>query len=240
MASREEQDAWVSRVLGVSVGTDSGSGDLDQELQTWRLDMLGQAARLTDGEARKRIEALGQQAASLIADGKLGAAHSILDAMSTALLEAQRKAKNEEVTRESGSKVEYAKLMLRWRKAQSDTRGRIQELAAQLLADEEVKADPRYDDVVEAASDLVDVMPGFGQALEDLLDGLDRITDPAERARNVEAARGEIEKCRQLLDTADELAELAEFAADEYAQGDLADELRDALTEIAGTLAGAD
>jgi hypothetical protein len=101
-----------------------------------------------------------------------------------------------------------------------------------------VKADPRFDDVVEAAADLVDVMPDFGGDLEDLLDGLDKITDPEQRALQVEAARREIDLCRATLDNADELSELADFAGDEYGEADLAGSLREALTELAGELAG--
>jgi hypothetical protein len=239
MADRSAQDAWVARVLGVSVdGGDEAPGELDQELESWRQGILEQAALLTDAEAKQRIQELGKQAGTLIAEGSLGAAHSILDAMDTALNKARRTAMNREVIAESGNKVEYAKLLLRWREAQSETRERIKQLASGILADPEVKADPRFDDVVEAAADLADVMPDFGAALEDLLDGLDKITDPEQRALQVEAARNEIDLCRETLDTADELSELADFANDEYGEADLAGSLREALTELAGALAG--
>jgi hypothetical protein len=240
MPDRSAQDAWVGRVLGVSVGggDDAPPDELDQELESWRQGLLEQAARLTDNEARQRIRDLGEQAGTLIAEGSLGAAHSILDAMDTALNQARRSATNREVISDSGNKVEFAKLLLRWRQAQSDTRERIKHLASGILADPEVKADPRFDDVVEAAADLVDVMPDFGGDLEDLLDGLDKITDPEQRALQVEAARREIDLCRATLDNADELSELADFAGDEYGEADLAGSLREALTELAGELAG--
>ena len=240
MADRSAQDSWITRVLGISIEGDGedAPGELDQELEDWRRGMLEQAAMLTDAEARQRIEELGKQAGTLIADGNLGAAHSILDAMDTALNKARRAAMNRAVVSESGNKVEYAKLLLRWREAQSQTRERIKQLAAGILADPEVKADPRFDEVVEAAADLADVMPDFGSELENLLDGLDKIADPEQRALQVEAARDEIDLCRETLGTADELSDLADFANDEYGAADLAGSLREALTELAGALAG--
>jgi hypothetical protein len=238
MSDRAEMFAWVARVLGIDLsGTLPETGDLDQELLVWRDDMLAQAKRLADKEAIQRIEGLGAEATTAITGGRLGAAHSLLDAMATALTEAQKAATGRAVIDEAGEKVEYAKLLLRWRQAQAETRARIQKLASDILADPEVQADPRYDDVIEAASDLADAMPGFGSELEDVLDGLDKITVPEQRVAQVETARRLIDECRELLGNADELAELSSFAADEYAEADLAGELRDALAELAGTVA---
>jgi hypothetical protein len=239
MSDRASMDNWVKRVLGLNVPAGQPEpGGLDQELQTWRQDILDQAGMLADKSVRARIEQLGSDAAAAIADGSLGAAHSILDAMDTALNDARRAQTNRSAVAESGNKVEYAKLLLRWRESQSSTRERIEQLAASILADPEVQADPRFEDVVEAAADLVDVMPGFGRELEDVLDGLDKLTDPDQRAAQVEAARAQIDACRNLLDSADELAELSQFAGEEYGEADLAGDLREALTELAGALAG--
>jgi hypothetical protein len=237
MSGRSPQDAWVERVLGfVVTGEGAEPGGLDQELLAWRDGILEDAALLADKQARPRIKELGRQVGAAITEGKLGGAHSLLDAMDTALNEAKRAARNRSVTEDAGSKVEYAKLLLRWRQAQSTTRDRIQRLASGILADPEVIDDPRFDEVVEAAADLVAVMPDFGAELENVLDGLDKIADPGQRTAQVEIAREQIDRCRQLLDGADELAELSAFAADEYAEADLAGSLREALIELASTL----
>jgi hypothetical protein len=246
MSDRAEKSAWVARVLGVQVGDSAPpvddafeAGDFESELQAWRQDMLQQAKRLSDAEARTRIETLGTEAASLIANGKLGAAQSLLDAMSTALAEAQRTASIRSAADESGHKVDYAKLLLRWRGAQAATKLRIQELGRQILTDPEVIADPRYEEVEEVAADLMSVMPEFGAKLEDLMDGLEKLTDPVARAEQVKQARAEVDVCQGILDDAEELAELSDFATTEYGGLDLVGELRDSLIELAGTLADA-
>lgn len=247
MSDRDEKRAWVARVLGVQIGDagqapgdgDLQAGDFESALQSWRQDMLKQAARLGDGEARTRIEALGAEAASLIAGGKLGAAQSLLDAMSTALAGAQRAASIRTAANDAGNRVDYAKLLLRWRGAQAATRMRIEELGRRLLADPEVMADPRYEEVEQVAADLISAMPEFGERLEDLIDGLDKLTDPVARAPQVEQARGEIERCRAILDDASELAGLSDFASEEYGDIDLIEDLRESLIELAGTLSDA-
>jgi hypothetical protein len=246
VSDRAAQDEWVRRVLSVSLPPpDAASApgaalnfDFDAELSERRAIVLDDARLLRDPAVAARIAELGAEVKRAIDAGNLGAAGSLMDAMETALGEAQRAARMAKVEGEAGHRVAYGKLLLQWRDAQATTRKRIDALAASILADPEVLQDPRYDDVKDAAEALADVMPAFSSELDDLLDGLDNEEDPAERARQVETARDLIEDFAALLDTADELAELAEFAADEYGETDITGSLRDALTEMAGALAG--
>jgi hypothetical protein len=244
VSDRAAQDEWVRRVLSVGLppaAPELGAGtdfDFDAELSERRAIVLDDARLLRDPAAVTRITELGAEVKRAIDSGNVGAAGSLIDAMETALAEAQRAARMAKVEGEAGHRVAYGKLLLRWRDAQAATRKRIEALASSILADPEVIQDPRFDDVKDAAETLTDVMPAFSSELEDILDGLDGEEDPAERARQVETARDLIEDYAAVLDTADELAELSAFAADEYGEADISGALREALTDLAGALAG--
>ncbi len=235
MAGRDEQDAWVARVLGVQV-SDSRTEAGEAEFRERFAIAIGDAKRLADKEATGRIAALGKDAMAALKEGRVGAALSLVDAMETAVAEAMRAANRAGAVEESGSRVNYAKLLLGWRKAQAEAKQQLERFASVLLADEGVRADPRYDEVVEAAADLADVLPEFSAELEDVLDRLDGVTDPTEREDEIERARDLIEECRGVLEDAEQLAALSEFAADEFGQADTMDRLRDALVDLADGL----
>jgi hypothetical protein len=95
--------------------------------------------------------------------------------------------------------------------------------------------------VQEAARDLTDVLPDFGPDLEDALDALDKARDEkTDRTALVDRAQGLIDDYLALLDGAEELADVTSFAGDEdYEQGDLGGDLREALGALALTLEAA-
>jgi hypothetical protein len=188
---------------------------------------------------------LGQQAKAAIDANQLADASLTLDVMEAALAEAMRAAFMATVAKEAGHRVEYGKLLLTWRTAQEAARQRLQALAAAILTDQEVKNDPRYEQVQEAARDLTDVLPDFGPDLEDALDALDKAKgdkakDDKDRAALAKRAHDLIDDYVALLDGAEELAELTSFASDEdFEQGDLGSDLREALGALAMTLEAA-
>ncbi len=240
MPDRAEQNAWVQRVLGVALTKDAAElGQADDgasELQERMNSVLADAAALVDEQATARIRDMAGSARVALVEGKAGAAHSLIDAMETALFEASRAARNAAAAAESGHKVAYAKLLLDWRRAQKETLDQIRQFVGMLLADKAVQADPRYEEVKEAADGLTELMPQFSSDLEDLLDDLEKADDPRERARMVTAARAEIAECQNQLDSADELMDLASFAAADFAVADMGASLRDTLHVLAVAL----
>ncbi|HET6234427.1 MAG TPA: hypothetical protein VFE41_05580 [Acetobacteraceae bacterium] len=241
---RLTQVKWISRVLGVAVPLGEVSEpnfDFTTELHDRLAEVLGMVRTLADRDTAGRIVALGQQAKAAIDANQLADASMTLDVMEAALTEARRAAFMATVAKEAGHRVEYGKLLLTWRTAQEAARQRLQALGAAILTDQEVKNDPRYKEVQEAARDLTDVLPDFGPDLADALDALDKARDEKkERAALIERAQDLIDDYVALLDGAEELAELTSFAGDEdYEQGDLGGDLREALGALALTLEAA-
>jgi hypothetical protein len=240
---RLTQVTWIARVLGVAVPLGEAAEpnfDFTTELHDRLAEVLGMVRTLADRDAAGRIIALGQQAKAAIDANQLADASLTLDVMEAALAEAMRAAFMATVAKEAGHRVEYGKLLLTWRTAQEAARQRLQALAAAILTDQEVKNDPRYEQVQEAARDLTDVLPDFGPDLEDALDALDKAKDDKDRAALAKRAHDLIDDYVALLDGAEELAELTSFASDEdFEQGDLGSDLREALGALAMTLEAA-
>jgi hypothetical protein len=240
---RLTQVTWIARVLGVAVPLGEAAEpnfDFTTELHDRLAEVLGMVRTLADRDAAGRIIALGQQAKAAIDANQLADASLTLDVMEAALAEAMRAAFMATVAKEAGHRVEYGKLLLTWRTAQEAARQRLQALAAAILTDQEVKNDPRYEQVQEAARGLTDVLPDFGPDLEDALDALDKAKDDKDRAALAKRAHDLIDDYVALLDGAEELAELTSFASDEdFEQGDLRSDLREALGALAMTLEAA-
>jgi hypothetical protein len=244
---RLTQVKCISRVLGVAVPPGEVAEpdfDFTTELHDRLAEVLGMVrtlADLADRDTACRIVALGQQAKAAIDASQLADAALTLDAMEAALTEARRAAFMATAAKAAGHRVEYGKLLLTWRTAQEAARQRLQALGAAILTDREVKDDPRYEQVQEAARDLTDVLPDFGPDLEDALDALDKARDEkTDRTALVDRAQDLIDDYLALLDGAEELAELTSFAGDEDCeQGDLGSDLREALGALALTLEAA-
>jgi hypothetical protein len=142
-----------------------------------------------------------------------------------------------EAAKESGSGVAYAKLLLRWEQSQKATAANVAGFAARILADEDIRADPRFADVEQAVSKFSASIPKFGEELRDALDTL--ANKPfAERADERDAARKLVGRYRGILDTAESFAELSEISEDFYG-ADLIGDLDAALAAIDAELARA-
>jgi hypothetical protein len=109
----------------------------------------------------------------------------------------------------------FRRMMLTWREAQGRLAAALDALAGDLLGRQEVRDDPRFEDVKAAAAELPKLVPAFGGELEDALDaGINEGHGPRAAALAAEAIAA-IDKYRQKLAGAAELAALEAFARDD-------------------------
>ncbi len=109
-------------------------------------------------------------------------------------------------TRSVGA-INLAPLRARWRQARAQVDGDLAAFGAALLANDEVKADPRFAFVRASAAEIPNMLPQAGPRIDALLAS----KDPGpEGAREVLAA---VDAYRGALDAAQGLARLEAFAA---------------------------
>ncbi len=234
----EQKRAWLSAMFGIAFpsakdGDAAGEVEriLDHRLHTVLVDLklLPQPDHALVEQARQIRERLAAH------DWR--AAATLLEALEGAIARAKGAARQAEAAAVSEGVAEYRGLQLRWRAAEAATVERLKRLSTLVLQDPEMQADPLYPEVQEAARDLTDVLPAFGSKLADLLDALD---EPARAAKPVDDLVDEaldvIDEYRAVLEAADELGELEQFAAEEYGGFTLSGELGLALDEIEAAL----
>lgn len=100
--------------------------------------------------------------------------------------------------------VSFAKLQLSWRDAQAKVKADLAGFAGTLLAHPAVKADPRYDQVRQVADGFADLVPSFGERLEDALNAIinaGRVTPELgrESAAAIADYRGALARVPELL-----------------------------------------
>jgi len=134
--------------------------------------------------------------------------------------------------------LQFRKLMLLWRGAQSELAANMGDLGRMVLARPDVQADPRFPEVQKAVARLPDLIPIFSEELEDVLDrGLN--AGPGAEGTGLAAEGVEaVDAYRQQLDGSPELAALEKLAADDLGVGiRLHRALDDALRELRVELA---
>ncbi len=105
--------------------------------------------------------------------------------------------------------IAYPKLLLSWRQAQTDALAALDRMGQDYLAQPNVQADPRYEEVEAAVEDLSDLIPDLGEELSDLLDrGINEGSD-AGIAKDAVAVIG---RYRASIASATQLGALEQFA----------------------------
>jgi hypothetical protein len=156
------------------------------------------------------IQLLGREAEQILAGSRTRVASgsgTVTGASS------ERAAKPQTVGR---GRVNYRKLQLRWRSAESDARTQLGAFIKAVLADPEVRNNPRFGDVQAGFADLGSLMPDFEGSLADELDRLDVAATDEERKTARAAAIKVIENYQAELGAAETLRELQELSDDEY------------------------
>jgi hypothetical protein len=179
-------------------------------------------------------------AQDLASEGNFAKANQLLDKLKT-LLKAPPAAPAKPERAGPGQAiglVNYAKLLLRWRKAQELAAANLAEFGQTFLAMPEVQDDPRLDQVRRAMGKLPGLIPKFGEALADQLDRADKGGPDA--ANSLNEALSSIAAYRQQLAAVPVLVKLADFAR-EHLKAELpsASELDAALEDIATAVSAA-
>jgi hypothetical protein len=233
-SQQDQRAAWVRRVLGVDVtgGATPDRGELAQQRLAICRDDIGLIAK---DPAAADLSRRADEIAALLASGDTTAVFSLLDALETAIAEARRAATLTAATAESGHRVAYGKLLLDWRKAQTETVKQLQAFGAKVLTDAGVKADPRFAEVGEVVATFTDSVPKFGTELENALNDLDRQASKADLTEQLAATRGLVDRYLSLLDGARDLSELREIAREKFGVV-LNDDLQDVLNDLLAAL----
>ncbi|GGC43410.1 hypothetical protein GCM10011504_22280 [Siccirubricoccus deserti] len=199
--SKEEQRAWIARVLGIAAPPDPAAPSL-----TARLQATGARLQAMKAAADPRLANLLPGFAAATAAVKAGTpdAAALIEALEGALAgPAAAQATSQASSPGVRPPVDFRALAERWRAAEGGATQALAEIGAAILALDEVKADPRYKHVVPAMRALPGLLPPAGAALAAALAGAD---GPA-------AARDALRGYRQALAAASALARLEAVAA---------------------------
>lgn len=210
--------------------------DYDAQRQQIRLRLdrcRADMARLSESPALPELARLAEEIVTLLKAGEEAALFSLIDVLETGIANASDAAAVS--LSDSGQRVNYVKLLLRWRRAQSDTIERLKQLGNTVLTDQEVTSDPRFPEVQALAATFADSIPAFGEELADALDALDNLLPDERPEALLRDARRAVEQYQALLDNAEDLAELGEFARMFYRM-DLTGSLSDALDDLQAAL----
>lgn len=202
---------WVQRVLGVTIADRSEEPPHDDPLDL--KGRLATAERQLDGlkaEGGPELPDLLKEfaAAQAAVQNQGNDAPDLMNALESALARARQAALHRKNSQDLGGKVDYAKLLLRWRRAQTVVMTNMTDLAATLRTNPEVLQDPDSEEVLDLIDEFPDLLPQFGHALDDVLD------DAGKPGANVAALREdaldilsdyrtEVDKVREIKDLED-------------------------------------
>ena len=110
--------------------------------------------------------------------------------------------------------VAYRALLVRWREAQSTVEANVQTLGRALLANAQVRADPRFPQVERAVPHLSRIVPDFGTKLNDALDAAMNAGAQARAQGLNRAALDVLAEYRAKLSKEDRLSMLEKIARD--------------------------
>ncbi len=202
---------WVQRVLGVTIADRLETPPPDDPF-----DLNG---RITTAE--RQLNALKAEggpelpdllkafaAASQAVQSKGSDAPGLMDELERLLSRAQQAAQYRKNSQEFAGKVDYAKLLLRWRRAQSVAMTNMQDLAAALRTNPQVLTDPDPDEVLDLIDEFPDLIPRFGGALDNVLDEANKpgadVASLREQALDIlEDYRAEVDKVTEIKDLED-------------------------------------
>jgi hypothetical protein len=136
--------------------------------------------------------------------------------------------------------IAYPKLLMRWRNAQAKLATALDTIGKDLLEREEVRSDPRFEEVETAVAALPKLVPAFSGDLEDVLDAEINEGRGPQAASIAARAIQVVDQYRAQLAAARQLADLEAFARTDLGKGvALSSELDSALAELRDQLASA-
>jgi hypothetical protein len=141
-------------------------------------------------------------------------------------------ARAQEAAAVSRGRVNFRKVQLKWRAAEAEANSQLDAFAKTLLADPEVKADPKFAQLEASMKDIKSLIPTFSDDLSDELDQLDNAATPDERKAAHAAALDVISEYEADLAKAEGLRELQDLADDEYGGMAFFSALQLALAEL--------
>ena len=233
----EDQANWVQRVLGVTpsvLGQTAGAGqaaDLRVEVRERLKDVQIQASRLPEPAKTILGEAARKQMAVLDRTDPAEAANHV-DELEEGLANATRAARTRDAAAASGTVAGYRRLQFAWRDAQDRARKQLDQFVAAVLADKQVQADEKFEEVKAAAAGVTRMMPEFGNDIETALGEMDDARDEAARKTARVAAQRVLESYSTKLDEAAGLQELQELSDDEFGGISFIGELHAALASL--------
>jgi hypothetical protein len=246
--SVDAKKAWVERVLGFQFAPpaqeDGSAPDVARAADALdlkgRLQAAGGALRGLRDASAPEAAGLAARYAELVGAARTdpAAAAAPLAALESDIARATAAARGREAAPAKGRGVVYRKLLLRWREAQGALDANLKSLGAAVLAQPEIQADPRIEEIKQAVAELPKLVPQFGGNLEDVLDAGMNASEPAQLQRLAEQGIAAIDAYRQQLQSTSKLLELEQFAAKDLgASLELHSVLDQALVELKQQLA---
>ncbi len=161
------QNAWVGKVLGLTVGTGEQVGGDDAMLDERLGDAKAQLAILVKaGDPAARELGARFVAVNKTVTDKSPDAAKAMDELENALMNAVKAMRMREVAGLTNVSVDFRKVLIDWHAAQKVAEENIVALGDAYLNDEDVREDPRFHLVEEAIGDLPTILPSFGDQLD--------------------------------------------------------------------------
>lgn len=135
--------------------------------------------------------------------------------------------------------VEFRKLLLRWKEAQNTLQANVEELAETMLRDARVQADPRFAAVQEEIGELSNLLPTWGDELQDAIDDILNAGSQAKEQGLFRAALGVVDEYTKELSGYPELSGMDELATMLGTSLKFDAVLRESLREIRAELSAA-
>ncbi len=240
-ADAAARNAWVARVLGVSIGLPAPGPAAPAEpvkgLDGLTRRLAGNSKRLEALKDSRIAAALGRTTA-LIQDaidaGDAGAALPLLARMEDILDAAERQASAS--TPAQRNPVRYQVLLQTWRIAEGRAAAALQAFGQQVLAHPDVAGGPDFDAVQKQVDLLPDIVPAFGERLEGALGSIEAAASDDERTAAFAASHTAIGDYRTELLANPVLQALELFAAENFSGLDVLEELSTALQQLDSVL----
>jgi uncharacterized protein (DUF2267 family) len=232
-ASIDAKNTWVERILGVRVSAQppEGTEAVLAELRERFEDVRNQAATLPNA-AKAALQARVTAALATIGQTDPARLARDVDALENDLATAMRAARAGEAATSSGDRVTVRHLTVAWQDAQERARQQFDQFVASVLNDDEIKADPLFNQVKAAAAGIARQIPDFGSEIEGALAKIDDASSIEARGKARDAAQVVLTNYNRTLDGAKGLRALQDLSDDEYGGLSFFSELQKAITSL--------
>ncbi|MDX1929988.1 MAG: hypothetical protein SFV81_25905 [Pirellulaceae bacterium] len=176
--------------------------------------LLPQVKAIADEALKEQAKALALQAGGLAQQKAFDQANVSLDSLERLL--AGNVPKQPEIKSAGKSPrglVAYTKLLLDWRKAQAQVVNNLSSIGNSLLNRDDVKSDPRFEQVKAAVAAMPSLIPAFGEELSDLIDAAMSAGPGPKADESLRNAKVVLARYRSLLKSAVTLQRLELLAA---------------------------